>query len=126
MEVDADRSLCQIAKRRERVRESRCCRVSREISSAASIITDDEVIQHSFCYGCRFAVDLNGKGLVDATVANHPSFTSASSYDNLKAPILFNCAETDDMFPDSVREAVQMKLDSDSNAPAHDFKVFEK
>lgn len=64
--------------------------------------------------------------MVDATVACHPSFTNLASYSNLKGPILFNCAETDDIFPDNVREQVQKKLDSDANAPAHDFKVFEK
>jgi dienelactone hydrolase len=79
-----------------------------------------------FCYGGKFAVDFNTKGLVDATVACHPSFTNLASYENLKAPILFNCAETDDIFPESLRKQVQEKLDSNSSAPAHDFKVFEK
>jgi hypothetical protein len=48
---------------------------------------------HRFCYGGKFCVDFNTKGLVDATVACHPSFTNVASYDNLKAPILFNLAE---------------------------------
>lgn len=69
-------------------------------------------------------MSFNGQGLVDATVACHPSFTKAASYDNLKAPIMFNCAEIDDIFPDTMREQVQKNLDGNSKAPAHDFKVF--
>jgi dienelactone hydrolase len=80
---------------------------------------------HRFCYGGKFCVDFNTKGLVDATVACHPSFTNVASYDNLKAPILFNLAETDDLFPKATSEQVKKNLDSNSSAPAHDFKTFD-
>lgn len=79
-----------------------------------------------FCYGGKFAVEFNAKGLVNATVACHPSFTNVASYNDLKGPILFNCAETDDIFTDDIRKQVQANLDGNSNAPAHDIKVFEK
>ncbi|UZJ56196.1 hypothetical protein CBS101457_005516 [Exobasidium rhododendri] len=78
-----------------------------------------------YCYGGKFAVDFNTKGLVNATVACHPSFTNLASYKDLKGPILFNCAETDDIFPDALRKQVQQSLDDNASAPAHDFKVFE-
>jgi dienelactone hydrolase len=79
-----------------------------------------------FCYGGKFAVEFNAKGLVNATVACHPSFTSVGSYKELKAPILFNCAQTDDIFTESTRKQVEQILDTNKDAPAHDIKVFEK
>lgn len=70
---------------------------------------------------------MNAKGLVDVTVVCHPSLTTLSSYNSLKGPILFNFAETDDVFTDDLREKVITKLDNDSEAPpVHNFEVFEK
>ncbi|MCO5566182.1 hypothetical protein L7F22_019858 [Adiantum nelumboides] len=71
------------------------------------------------------AIDFNTKGLVDATVANHPSFVNAASFAELKGPILFNCAEEDDMFPVKLVEQVRAMLDNNDKAPKHDFKVFK-
>ncbi|PWN33020.1 alpha/beta-hydrolase [Meira miltonrushii] len=78
-----------------------------------------------YCYGGKLAIDFNTKGLVDVTVVNHPSFVNASSFADLKGPILFNCAEEDDMFPVKTVEQVRAMLDNNDKAPKHDFKVFK-
>lgn len=39
---------------------------------------------------------------------------------------MFNCAETDDMFNDKMREKVKADLQANPKSPPHDFKVFEK
>jgi dienelactone hydrolase len=80
----------------------------------------------SFCYGAKFATDANDSGLISVSVICHPSFANVYSYKKVKGPILFNCAETDDMFTDEIREKVKAQMDADSKAPPHDFKVFEK
>lgn len=71
------------------------------------------------------AVDFNTKGLVDVTVANHPSFVNAASFTELKGPILFNCAEEDDLFPVKLVEQVRAMLDNNDKAPKHEFKVYQ-
>lgn len=54
----------------------------------------------------------------------HPSFVNAKSFTDLKAPILLNCAEADDIFPIKLMEQVRAMLDNSDKAPEHDFKLF--
>lgn len=90
------------------------------------MISFADEIYDRFCYGAKFAIDYNPTGLVDVSVICHPSFTTVDSFKGLRGPILFNCAETDDMFTDEIREKVKANLDADTSSPPHDFKVFEK
>lgn len=76
-----------------------------------------------FCYGGKPAIDFNTKGLVDVTVANHPSFVNVKSFAELNGPIMINCSEHDDMFPPKTMEQVREMLSNSNKAPAHDFKV---
>lgn len=82
--------------------------------------------KQSYCYGGKFAIDSNNTGLIDVSVVCHPSFVTEDSFKKVKGPIMFNCAETDDMFNDKMREKVKADLQANPKSPPHDFKVFEK
>lgn len=81
-------------------------------------------VAYSYCYGGKFAVDFNTKGLTDASVGCHPSFVKPDSFVGLKAPLMLNCSEEDELFPVKLLEEARIKVAADGNASEHDFKVF--
>ncbi|PWN52015.1 alpha/beta-hydrolase [Violaceomyces palustris] len=78
-----------------------------------------------YCYGGKSCLVFNARGLVDVSVACHPSFINLSDIKSLKGPVLFNCAEQDDVFPTSLRESGAKALGDRHDAPPHEFKVYE-
>ena len=93
---------------------------------------------------------LNGKGLIDVSVANHPSFISAVSHllklyhttrrnysthassplqgdiTALRNPTLFNCAQEDPIFPISFAQKQEKELKARTGAPTTEFKYYKK
>jgi len=65
-----------------------------------------------FCWGGWGASMLGSTDLVDAIVVHHPTLLRVpEDIEKLKKPSLFLCAETDAVFPDSMRIAAQKILE---------------
>ncbi|ODV88368.1 hypothetical protein CANCADRAFT_4501 [Tortispora caseinolytica NRRL Y-17796] len=56
-----------------------------------------------YCFGCRFLVHLQARGILDATVLNHPSFVQEDELANIKSPISIQAAQIDEIFPTNLR-----------------------
>ncbi|ODV88367.1 hypothetical protein CANCADRAFT_4500, partial [Tortispora caseinolytica NRRL Y-17796] len=56
-----------------------------------------------YCFGCRYLVGLQARGVLDATVLNHPSFVQEDELASIKSPICIQAAQYDDIFPAELR-----------------------
>jgi len=52
-----------------------------------------------YCFGASYAVGLAATGSLVAAAFAHPAFLDESHFENIKAPLLMSCAETDHTFP---------------------------
>jgi len=67
-----------------------------------------------YCYGARLVYDLAVENIISVSVITHPSLLTAEHLDNYveksKAPLLFNSAENDFMFPKEMAESTDVKF----------------
>jgi dienelactone hydrolase len=56
-----------------------------------------------YCYGAVGVLTLFQKGLASSGAVAHPTGFTKENVDQVNAPLLFNCAETDSMFPPELR-----------------------
>jgi len=52
-----------------------------------------------YCFGASYSVDTAATGFVVAAAFAHPALLDESQFENIKAPLLLSCAETDGTFP---------------------------
>jgi dienelactone hydrolase len=64
-----------------------------------------QVYATGYCYGSPQVVQLLGRGLLRAGAVSHPTRLVIELADTFKAPILFNCAESDFAFTPELRAA---------------------
>lgn len=63
-----------------------------------------------YCFGGRYAALATAEGLTTAYGVAHPSFVSVADFQELKAPGMFLCAETDQQFPGPMADEVEKVL----------------
>ncbi|PCH44440.1 alpha/beta-hydrolase [Wolfiporia cocos MD-104 SS10] len=83
-----------------------------------------------FCFGARTAIDLAFQNMVSVCVASQPSLWKVP--DDLqrylaeaKAPLLINCAETDNMFPKEAQEKADEILGGGKYTPGYERTYWE-
>ncbi|KII92995.1 hypothetical protein PLICRDRAFT_375986 [Plicaturopsis crispa FD-325 SS-3] len=60
-----------------------------------------------YCFGAPFALDLGRTGFVAAVAIAHPTYVNEDHLEQLKAPVLLSCAETDHTFPRDARRRAE-------------------
>lgn len=78
-----------------------------------------------YCYGGKVVAHFNQEETFDVSVVCHPSMLNQKDIETLKKPILFCCAEQDDMFGERFREQSQKILEEKKDFIS-EFKVYEK
>jgi dienelactone hydrolase len=78
-----------------------------------------------FCFGGKFAITMAATDKIDASVAAHPSFVQVpADIDAIARPILFVCAEHDDVFT-KANVAATKKIAAEKAAKGAVFEVKE-
>lgn len=63
-----------------------------------------------YCWGGKYCFVLASQHKIDACVVAHPSVVKIEDLDNINVPVLANCAESDFIFPESLKSQCQTKL----------------
>lgn len=77
-----------------------------------------------YCYGGKLAICLNATDHINVSVANHPSFISKADIAAIKNPILFNCAEEDQIFPLKFAKEVEAQWKEEGGKPVYKFEYY--
>lgn len=76
------------------------------------------------CLGGRYVADLTFDGVIAAGLYHHPSLLEIADLDKLAAfatPSLWNCCETDQMFPKEKQDALKKAFEGKSGFEYHYF-----
>lgn len=80
-----------------------------------------------YCYGGKLSLLYNTRGLIDVSVACHPSMVNIKQdVAGLKGPTFFACTEYDPIFPESMRKQAEEALTKrGAEAPPFEIKTWE-
>ncbi|KAL1919893.1 uncharacterized protein VTP21DRAFT_1825 [Calcarisporiella thermophila] len=65
---------------------------------------------HGYCYGAKPAFHFNIAGKLDAIVVAHPSFVTKEDIKAVPGPVLYLCAEVDELFTDELRAFAEEEM----------------
>lgn len=78
-----------------------------------------------YCYGGKLVIALNATSHINVSVANHPSMVTKADIEGIKNPILFNCAEEDQLFSAEYAKQVEKEWKEKGDKPVHKFVFYE-